>query len=90
VRHRVAAVQPQLAEQRPQGRLLRGHQRLVVRVGDRVAAERVQAAAHAAGGQVLHLAVVFVPAGALAGLGHREVTESAQSGLHAGDPRRSS
>ena len=76
VRHRVAAVQPQLAVAGPLGRLLRADQRLVVRVGDRVAAERGQPAAHAAGGQVLHLAVVLVPAGRPRGTrpprGHRE------------------
>ena len=87
VRHRVAAVQPQLAVERPQARLLRGDQRLVVRIRQRVAAQRGQAPAHAAGGKVLQPAVVLVPACPLAGLGHAEVTDRTQSGLHAGDPR---
>src|SRR5664280_241462 len=52
----------------------------------RAVTEGGQAAAYAVGGEVLHLTVVVVQAGELPSLGHHEVADRTQPGIHA--PRR--
>src|SRR5450756_3024087 len=52
----------------------------------RAVTEGGQAAAYAVGGEVLHVTVVVVQAGELPSLGHHEVADRTQPGIHA--PRR--
>jgi hypothetical protein len=86
VHQRVAAVQLQLVERDPRRLLEGGQVRLVVRVLERRTTQCGKGSAHPAGGEVLHRAVVLVPAGVLTGQVDGQVAQGADASVHSGHP----